>query len=214
MSLILHYHPLSSYCWKVLIPLYEAGVAFTPHLVDLGNPASRGAFLSLWPIGKFPVIETDGEVVPESTPIIEWLSLRYPSAASLIPVDPEAALQVRRWDRFFDLYVHAPMQQITGDRLRPPDARDPLGVERARAGMAVALDVAEAHMAGRVFVAGESFSLADCAAAPALHYGNRVVPFGPDRPNLSAYLARLEERPSFARVLAEAAPYAHLFPSG
>ena len=59
MTITLHFHPLSSYCHKALIGLYEVGVAFAKHTVDLSNPAERAAFLRLWPMGKFPVLVVD-----------------------------------------------------------------------------------------------------------------------------------------------------------
>ena len=127
MSLTLHFHPLSSFCWKALIALYENGVPFTPNLVDLGNPAERAALLKLWPIGKFPVLQDDArdEIVPESSVVIEYLDCHYPGAARLIPADSGRALQTRLRDRFYDLYVHLPMQKIMGDRLRPEGSRMP-----------------------------------------------------------------------------------------
>lgn len=212
MTLTLHYHPLSSYCWKVLIPLYEAALPFTPNVVNLRDPESGGAFRALWPIGKFPVIEDDGMVVAESTPIIEWLAHRYPSAASLLPPDFDRAFEVRKWDRFFDLHVHAHMQAISADRLRPVEQRDPLGVSQARQRMAVACDFAERHMQGRAFAAADGFSMADCAAAPALFYGNWMAGVLDGRPALAAYLDRLKVRPSFARVLSEAEPFFQYVP--
>jgi glutathione S-transferase len=78
--------------------------------------------------------------------------------------------------------------------------------------MGRAYDVFEARMAGRMWAVAEGFSMADCAAAPALHYANKVVGFTASHPALAAYLQRLEARPSFAVVLKDAAPYAHLFP--
>ena len=54
--LTLYYHPFASFCQKVLIALYENAVPFRPHLVDLGDPEARAAFLAIWPIGKFPVL--------------------------------------------------------------------------------------------------------------------------------------------------------------
>src|SRR5579884_3414976 len=97
MSLTLFYHPLSSYCHKVLIALYENDIAFTPHLVELQKPDSRAAFKALWPVGRFPVLrdEANGRVIPESTTIIEYLALRYPGPVKLTPDDPNAALDVR-----------------------------------------------------------------------------------------------------------------------
>ena len=72
MSLILYYHPLSSFCWKVLIPLYENGTAFTPRFVD---PNDRSELTALWPMTKLPVLRDEAKrrTVPESTTIIEYL---------------------------------------------------------------------------------------------------------------------------------------------
>ena len=215
MSLTLHYHPLSSFCWKVLIGLYENGTPFEPLLVNLGEAASRDAFYAVWPIGKFPVIEdrARGEIVPESSPILDYLDLYYPGPTRFTPADPEAAWRTRLWDRLIDSYVHLPMQAVVANRIRPPEAKDPHGVAQARATMAKAYGVIETGLADRTWLSGDSFGLADCAALPALHYGNRVQPFGAGHPRIATYLQRLEARPSVARVLAEAAPFAHYFPS-
>jgi glutathione S-transferase len=215
MTLKLHYHPLSSYCWKALIALYENGTLFEPVLVDLGDSASRAAFLEVWPLGKFPVIEDTARAwtVPESSIVVEYLAQHYPGPVALLPSDPDRARQVRMRDRFIDLYIHNQMQRIVGDRLRPADAKDPFGVEQARAQMRAALTLMEQDIAGKAWLMGDAFTLADCAAAPALFYGDRIVPLAPDFPATAAYLARLKARPSFARVLKEAEPYFHMFPA-
>jgi glutathione S-transferase len=214
MSLTLYYHPLSSYCWKVLTALYENGTAFTPRLVNLGDAADRAAFLALWPIGKFPVLRDDarGCTVPESTIIIEYLAQHYPGPTRLVPGDPEQARETRARDRFFDLHVHDPMQRIVGDRLRPADRKDPLGVERARAALATALGMVEQDMATRTWATGDAFTMADCSAAPALYYANLVAPFTATHPRTAAYCERLLARPSFARAVKEAEPYRAMFP--
>jgi glutathione S-transferase len=214
MSLTLHYHPLSSFCWKALIALYESGAAFTPKLVDLGNPAERAALLKLWGIGKFPVLQDDagGEIVPESSIIIEYLDRHHPGRTRFIPDDAGRALQTRLRDRFYDLYVHLPMQKIMGDRLRAEGKKDPQGVEEARAQLRTSYAMIEQQMATGPWAIGNEFSLADCAAAPALFYGGMVVPFGEAEKNLSAYFARLKARPSFARVIKEAEPYFNMVP--
>jgi len=133
MSLKLYYHPLSSFCWKVLIALYENDTKFEPVLVDLSNGAERAAFLKLWPIGKFPVLqdETREWMVPESSIIVEYLAQHYPGRIRLVPDDADLARQVRMRDRFFDLNLQVPMQKITGDRRRPAGQKDPFGVEQA-----------------------------------------------------------------------------------
>ena len=214
MSLTLHYHPLASYCWKALIALYENDIPFTPNLVDLGNPEARAAFVKLWGIGKFPVLQDDArnEIVPESSIIIEYLDSSYGGRTRFIPDDRGAALQTRLRDRFYDLYVHLPMQKIMIDRMRPADKRDPLGVEEARAQLRTSYAMIERQMAKGGFAAGEDFGLADCAAAPSLFYGSMVVPFGEANKNLSAYFERLKARSSFARVMQEAEPYFQMVP--
>lgn len=214
MSLTLHYHPLSSFCHKVLIALYEKEVAFKPHLVDLGNTEQRDAFRRLWPIGKFPVLVDDsrGETTPESTIIIEYLEQHYPGATELLPKDQELALRTRLLDRWIDLYIHLSMQKIVGDRLRPADSHDLHGVAEAFATLRMGLDILESQMQDRTWANGSGFSLADCAAAPPLFYANKVMPLVSHYPNVAAYLERLMQRPAYARVLVEAQPYMHLFP--
>src|SRR5262245_12098662 len=194
MSLTLYYHPLASFCWKALIALYENGTPFTPHLVDLGDPEAAAAFRALWPIRKFPVlVDNDtGSMIPESTTIIEYLEQHYPGRMPLIPADADTARNVRLADRLHDLYLHLPMQKIMTDRLRPAGKNDPHGVEEAKATLLTALGILEKDMAGRTWAAGETFTMADCAACPALYYGNMAVPFTATHPNIAAYLARLQ----------------------
>jgi glutathione S-transferase len=214
MSLTLHFHPLASYCHKALIALYENDVAFTPNMVDLTNQSERAALLNLWPIGKFPVLcdESRSRIVPESTVIIEYLDHYYPGGTRFIPADFELAWQTRLRDRFYDLYVHEPMQRIVGDRMRSEGKKDPQGVQEAKARLRTAYGMIEQQMTTQTWAMGESFGLADCAAAPALFYANEVLPFGEACGNLAAYFDRLKARPSYARVLREAEPYFAMFP--
>jgi glutathione S-transferase len=204
------YHPFASYCMKVLVALYELDVAFDGTIVDLGDPEQRAALDALWPMGKFPVLrdrERD-RVVVESSIVIEYLVQQHRGPQTLLPADGTAALAVRMLDRFHDIYVHMPMQAIVADRLRPREHRDPYGVEQGKASLRRAYDWLERELAGE----RTAFTLADCSAAPALHYANMVEPFGPTHGRVAAYLDRLYARPSFARVIAEAAPYRDFFP--
>jgi glutathione S-transferase len=214
MSLTLYFHPLSSYCQKVLIALYENGTPFTPHLLNLGDAAVREDFRSLWPIGKMPVLRDAARdrTIPESSIIIDYLARHYPGTTELVPPDADLAWQTRLRDRFYDHYVHGPMQKIVGDRLRPAGQHDPHGVEQARVLLATAYGMIEQEMATRRWAMGDDFSLADCAAAPSLYYANLVLPFGDTHQHVAAYFDRLIQRPSFARAVAEAAPYRALFP--
>jgi glutathione S-transferase len=214
MTLKLYYHPLSSFCMKVLVALYENDTPFEPHIVDLMDTASTAAFKKLWPIGRFPVLrdEAKDRTIPESTVIIEYLASRMPSRTALLPSEPELLREVRLQDRFFDLYMNVPMQKIVTDKLRPAGKNDPHGVEDARTLLATALRLADEHMATRIWAAGQAFSMADCAAAPPLFYADKIMPFGDTHPHVAAYLDRLMERASFARVVREAQPYFKMFP--
>jgi glutathione S-transferase len=210
----LYYHPVASYCWKVLVALYEAQLTFEPHLVDLSSATERAALERLWPLVKFPLLvqASSGLVVPESSIIIEYIAAHHPGPNALIPSEVADALEVRLMDRFFDLQVHEPMQKHVSDKLRPADKRDPYGVEQAHAQIEKAYEILEQRLQGRTWAAGNTFTLADCAAAPALYYANRVHPIASSQPRLLAYLQALHERPSFARVFQEAQPYLHMFP--
>lgn len=215
MSLALYYHPLASFCHKVLIALYENETPFEPRSVDLMDAEASREFFALWPVGKMPVLRDDARdrTVPETSIIIEYLDRYYPGSQPLLPADEATLLDVRLWDRFFDLYVQVPMQAIVADRIRPEGvARDPYGVTKARENLKTAYPMIEKHMAGRQWAAGDAFSMADCAAAPALFYADIIEPFSAEYPNAAAYFERLLVRPSFARVLLEARPYFHMFP--
>jgi glutathione S-transferase len=212
-QLTLHYHPLSSYCQKVLIAMDELGVTADLRLLNLGDAAERAAFLALWPTGKMPLLIDQGQAVPESSIMIEHLQNRHAAAGRrLIPADPQQALDVRLWDRLFDVYVMTPMQALTGDLLRPSDKRDATGVAQARAGLATAYGLIERHMAGRTWAGAEDFSLADCAAAPALLYATAYLPIAAGQPNLSAYFERLMARASVKRTVEAARPFFPYFP--
>ena len=215
MGLVLHYHPLSSFCWKVLIPLYENGTQFEPKLLqNLQDPEERAAFEAIWPVGKMPVLidEDHDRTIPETSIIIEWLDRHHRGATRFVPEDPDLTHEVRLWDRIYDLYVQGPMQRIVFDRIRPPEQKYPTGVAEERALLKKAMGMVDSYVADKHWATGEHFTLADCAAAPALFYADRVEPFEGRWPNAAALLERLKARPSVARVLREAEPYFQYFP--
>ena len=153
------------------------------------------------------------QTVPESSIIIEYLDRHYPGRTQFIPAERRPGWQTRLRDRFYDLYVHLPMQKIVGDRLRPAGKKDPHGVEEARAQLRTSYAMIDRQMANGGWAMGDAFGLADCAAAPPLFYGNMLEPFGAAHPNLAAYLERLKARPSVARAMREAEPYFHMVPN-
>jgi glutathione S-transferase len=214
MALTLYLHPLASFCHKVLIALYENGTPFEARIVDLADAESSAPLLARWPVGKIPVLadEAASRTVVETSIIIEYLQQQHPGPVRLIPAGADEALQARLWDRFFDLYVSVPMQKIVVDRIRPSGRNDPHGVEEARALLATAYGMIDQQVATNAWAAGDTFTIADCAAAPALFYASIVQPFDKDQRNLAAYFERLVTRPSVARVISEARPYFSMFP--
>ena len=205
----LYLHPLSSYSQKAITAFYEKGLPFEPRQLDNGGPVSR-EFAALWPVQKLPVLADGGRLVFDATAIIEYLEALHPQAPRLIPADPLAAAEVRMWDRFFDNYINTPQQRIVLAAI----GREPDHNAQCRTDLDTAYAVLNTHMAGREWAAGPSFSLADCAAAPALLYADWTHPIPPSLAHVHAYRARLLARPSYARALDEARPYRHLFPLG
>lgn len=210
MSITLYYHPLSSFCHKVLIALYENNVAFVPRIIDFRDEVGKAELQAIWPFNKFPVIRDEARQreVAESTVIIEYVDHYFAGAYALIPADWETAFEVRFWDRVFDNYVQRPLQAIVADRIKGANAD--LSAEHATLNTAYGL--IDRRMAARVWISGQHFSMADCAAAPALFYASTLQPFPDECEHLRAYFDRLAERPSVQRVIEEAKPYFSLYP--
>jgi glutathione S-transferase len=210
VSLTLYYHPLSSFCHKVLVALYENETEFDPRIINLGDDKERAELLAISPIGKFPVIRDSDRQrdVAETSIIIEYLDHFFPGKRPLIPREWDDALQVRLWDRFFDIYVQVPMQRIVADRMQGGKG----DVANERATLEMAYGMIDKQLAGATWAAGQVFSMADCAAAPALFYAGIVQAFPQNQSRLSAYFDRLMQRPTVQRVMAEAKPYFKFFP--
>jgi glutathione S-transferase len=212
MTLALYGHPFSSYTQKALIALYENDTAF--EFRSLEDKQAEGEWAALWPIRRFPLLRDDERSIMEASVIVEYLDLRYPGRITLVPRDADAAVDVRFMDRFFDNYIMTPMQKIVFDRLRPEENRDAFGVAEARRALDTAYGWLNERMRDREWAAGEDFSLADCAAAPALFYADWTHPIDDALANVIAYRRRLLGRPSFARAVDEARPYRAYFPLG
>lgn len=210
MSLELFGHPFSSYTWKALIALYEAGTPFTFRNIA-GNefPENEAAFLEHWPVGKFPLLVDDGLPIMESSIIIEHV------APALVPDDREQAREVRMLDRIFDNQVMTPMQAIVAEHIpfivESPDEKR---IARSRAALDKIYPWLNDRLSGRTWATGETFTMADCSGAPSLFYADWVQPIPDELQALKAYRARVLSRPSVARVVDEARPYRKLFPLG
>ncbi len=211
MALELFAHPFSSYCQKVLIALYENAIPFELRMLEPGSPGQE-ELARIWPLERFPLLREGDRVVFEATSIVDYLHVHHPGPVALIPADPDAAVEVRMLDRFFDNYVSNPQASVVFNAIRDEKDRDPVGDDKARAMLDTAYRWLDEKMADRTWAAGGEFSLADCAAAPALFYADWTHEIGAEFANVRAYRNRLLDRASFARAVDEARPWRKLFP--
>jgi glutathione S-transferase len=212
VSIELFGHPFSSYTQKVLIPLWANETPFEYRVVAPDHPENVEELKRHSPFGQFPLLIDGDFALFESTPIIEYLQDCHPGPNIWIP-GGALGRRVRFFDRFFDLHVMNNMQAVVGDALRPEESRDPYGVARYREGLNIAYDWLEGQI-GDEWAVGDTFTLADCSAAPSLFYADWVEEIGPKRPRLSAYRARLLAHPTVARAVDEGRPYRPYFPLG
>ncbi len=210
-GLVLYVHPFSSFSWKALIPLWIDDIPFTYRNVDPFNPGVMDELKAHWPLGKFPTLVDNGVVIAEATCIIEHLQAHRHGPTEWIP-DGEDGRRVRFLDRFFDLHVQGNMQPTVNHAIWPDG--EGLAAVRGREALTIAYDWLEENLRGDGWAAGNTFTLADCAAAPALFYADWVVPIGDHHPRLASYRKRLLAHPAVSRAVEEARPYRHYFPLG
>ena len=193
-----YYHPISSYCQKVMVALYEKGLEFEPELVALMNPEARRKYREIYPMGKVPaLVLDDGHLIPESSIIIEYLdSLGEPK---LIFGDEEQ-------HRMYDLYLNESVSTLVFQEMKPESERDQERIDTARFRIETMYGFMEEEFAKQPFSNGETFSMADCAAVPGLFYAQLKAPFN-EHQNISGYWDRLASRPSVRRVMEEAEPH-------
>jgi glutathione S-transferase len=198
-TLTLYEHPFALYCQKVLIALGELGVAY--RVMEEQRDFERADLAELWPPASIPVLVDGDEAIGESSIIIEHLA-----GARLVP-----SLDARRWDRICDQYVSDQVQAIVLDTI---DERfDARTGARARGRLEMAYGMLESRLTGREFLAGDAFTIAECAAGPGLFYALAIHPWDEvAHPRLTAYYRALARRPSFAAVISNARRYRHFFP--
>jgi glutathione S-transferase len=197
--LTLYEHPFALYCQKVVIALNELGIAY--EVLEEQRDFDRAELAELWPPASIPVLRGEDRVLGETSIIIE-----YVAGPRLVP-----SLEARLWDRICDQYVSDAVQAIVADTI---DERfDERATQRARTRLDMAYAMLESQLGPRQFLAGDAFTIADCAAAPGLFYALAIHPWDEDtHPQLTRYYRGLAQRPSFAKVIADARPYRHLFP--
>ena len=197
----------STYSQKVLLALYEKGVEFTPKQVSLMDEKAREEYRQLYPVGKIPLlIKDDGRLIPESSIIIEYLENDFPTDPPLIPKDPELARRVRFLDRMCDMYLNDPVVNIIFETMKPQDQQNSELLEKSTQLIGTLYGLINGQLEGRQFLAGDTFTMADCAAIPPLYYARSFAEFSIFE-NIGAYWERIQDHPSWRRVHEEAAPH-------
>jgi len=203
----LYFSYTSTYSQKVLLGLYEKSVPFNPQLVDLADARAHGRYREFYPFGKVPLlVRDDGRMIPESTIILEYIDHRFQRGPQLIPADHEQALQVRLLDRMCDQYLNDPVVTLIFESWKLPGQRDVDIIDRATEKLGIMYRYLNDHLAGRSFLAGDQFTLADCAAIPPLYYARAFADLA-SVPQLQDYWDRMAQRPAFVRLQKEAEPY-------
>jgi glutathione S-transferase len=199
MALTLYEHPFALYCQKVLVAFNELGVVYD--VLEEQRDFDRAELAEVWPPASIPVLRDGEQVIGETSIIIE-----YVAGAGLVP-----SLEARKWDRICDQYVSDAVQAIVADTIA--ERFDERAVAAARARLDMAFGMLEAQLGVTEFLAGDMFTIADCAAAPGLFYALAIHPWDETaHPRLTRYYHDLAQRPSFAKVIADARPYRDLFP--
>ena len=161
MSLTLHFHPLSSFCHKALIALYENDTPFEPHIVNLMDPARRGGVqeaLAVRQVSGAAGRATD-RTIPESSIIIEYLDQHYPGKTRFIPADAERALQMRLQGSLLrPALASCTCRRSSATGCARTARRTRTASSEARTRMQVALDMIDAEMAGRTWAMGDEFT--------------------------------------------------------
>ncbi len=197
--LILYEHPFALYCQKVLVALNELGVDYD--VLEEQRDFDRAQLAELWPPASIPVLRDDDQVIGETSIIIEHVG-----GARLVP-----SLEARKWDRLCDQYVSDAVQAVVFETIA--ERFDERAGSQAHGRIEMAYGMLEARLVGNEFLAGDTFTIAECAAAPGLFYALAIHPWDEStHPQLTRYYRALAWRPSFAKVIEDARPYRHLFP--
>ena len=202
----LYYFPPSTYSQKVLIALEEKQVSFEREIVNLLDEKTRTEYREFYPLGKIPLLKRDdGWIIPESSIIIEFLETEYPQSPQLIPADPILARQTRFMDRMNDLYLNDPVATLLFESWKPTKEQDTSKIDAAKANLNIIYQYMDKNLEGKEWLV-EDFSMADCAAAPALLYAQQVFPFA-GKTEIERYWQNLNQRESVQVVFEHARPY-------
>ena len=200
----LYYNPISTYSQKVLIALYEKGIDFDARIVKLMDPQAREEYRKIYPMGKVPMLLDDNDhMVPESSIIIEYIDNM--AEPRLIDGDAEQTRKIRFKDRMLDLYLNDSVVTLLFQSMKPEEQKDQERIDTAKFRVDTIYSFMEHELGQNQYAQGNTFTMADCAAAPALFYAELLAPFA-EQKNISAYWERLKERESVQKTQSDAKP--------
>ena len=150
---------LSNYYNKVKLVLLEKGIPFTEERVS--TRSAEPAVLAASPLGKVPFIRVDGQTLCESQVIVDYLEARYPTPA-LLPADPLAAAKVRELITFVELHLELVVRELYAQAFFGGSVSDGTK-ERVRKQLAKNIPAFLRLAKFSPYVAGDTFTLADCA---------------------------------------------------
>jgi glutathione S-transferase len=196
---------LSNFASKCRLAIYEKGVK-----VDIvpipGNDLKSPEYLKIYPLGKTPALEVNGQIIGESEIINEYLEEKFPDKP-LLPKDPEGRAKARAVSRFHDLYLEPPLRALF-PQVSAKEKDQKLIAEKL-AEIKTRLDQLETMLSSGPYALGGSFTLADCALIPTMFFANLLLPMmgaaspTEGRPKLGAWWGKVQQRPAVQKVLAE-----------
>ncbi len=196
---------LSNFASKCRLAIYEkdAPVAIVP---IPGGDLKSAEYLKVYPMGKTPCLQVDGQIIGESEVINEYLEEKFPQKP-LLPKDPEARARVRSVTRFHDLYLEPPLRALFPQVSAKEKDRKFIGEKLTE--IKTRLDQLETLLSNGPYALGAAFTLADCALVPTAFFLNLMLPmiggpaFTEGHPKIAAWWTKVQERPTVQKVLAE-----------
>ena len=185
---------------KVLWCCGELGLEFDR--VDAGlqfGVNNTPEYKAMNPNGRVPTIDDDGFILWESNAIVRYLARKH-GLGRLLPDDARAAADADRWMEWYSTTVGPNVGPVFQTLVRtPPEKRDMELVEERRKALVANWQILEAQLAGRDYVTGSSFTIADIPLGVAAYRWFNLPLERPASPNVERWYQRLTERSAFKK---------------
>ena len=196
---------LSNFASKCRLAIYEKGAPVEMVPIPGGDLKSPD-YLKIYPLGKTPALQVDGQIIGESEVINEYFEEKFPEKP-LLPKDAESRARSRGISRFHDLYLEPPLRALFPQV--SAKEKDPALITEKLTDLKTRLDQLEGMLSAGPYALGAAFTLADCALVPTMFFMNLMLPMlgAPSptdgHPKLAAWWAKVQERPTVQKVLSE-----------